>query len=94
MTMAAARARGMRVDEHIAQTQLQRTAAYLEENRERALENVGPVDLRGRDQLGCDGVDHCCAVTVYSCVGAQVRSHRPTAAGHPPHSSHHGVTPR
>jgi hypothetical protein len=58
MTMAAARARGKRVDEHIAQTQLQRTAAYLEEYRERALENVGPVHLRGRDQLGCDGVDH------------------------------------
>ena len=41
MTIAAARATGVRVDEHIARAQLQRTAAYLEENRERALENVG-----------------------------------------------------
>jgi ankyrin repeat protein len=41
MTMAAARAKGLRVDEHIAGAQLHRIAAYLEENRERALENVG-----------------------------------------------------
>jgi ankyrin repeat protein len=41
MTMAAARATGVRVDEHIARAQLDRIAAYLEENRERALENVG-----------------------------------------------------
>ena len=32
---------GIRVDEHIARAQLHRIAAYLEENRERALENVG-----------------------------------------------------
>jgi ankyrin repeat protein len=41
MTIAAARAKGLRVDEQIARSQLQRTAAYLDENRERALENVG-----------------------------------------------------
>ena len=41
MTMAAGRAKGVRVDERIARAQLQRIAAYLEENRERALENVG-----------------------------------------------------
>jgi ankyrin repeat protein/mono/diheme cytochrome c family protein len=41
MTMAAVRAKGVRVDEHTARTQLQKIAAFLEENRERALENVG-----------------------------------------------------
>ena len=41
MTIAAARAKGVRVDEHIARAQLQKIAAYLEENRERALENAG-----------------------------------------------------
>jgi ankyrin repeat protein len=41
MTIAAARATGVRVDEHVARAQLQRTAAYLEENLERALENAG-----------------------------------------------------
>lgn len=41
MTVAAARATGVRVDEHIARAQLHRIAAYLEENRERALENLG-----------------------------------------------------
>ena len=41
MTMAAAREKGMRVDEQIASSQLHRIAAFLEENRERALENVG-----------------------------------------------------
>jgi ankyrin repeat protein len=41
MTIAAGRAKGLRVDEQIARAQLQRIAAYLEENRERALENVG-----------------------------------------------------
>jgi hypothetical protein len=41
MTIAAGRTKGVRVDEQIARAQLQRIAAYLEENRERALENVG-----------------------------------------------------
>ena len=41
MTIAASRAKGVRVDEQIARAQLQRTAAYLDENRERALENAG-----------------------------------------------------
>jgi ankyrin repeat protein len=41
MTVAAARATGVRVDEHIARAQLDRIAAYLDENRERALENLG-----------------------------------------------------
>jgi ankyrin repeat protein/prenyltransferase/squalene oxidase-like repeat protein len=41
MTIAAARAKGVHVDEPIARAQLQRTAAYLDENRERALENAG-----------------------------------------------------
>ena len=41
MTMAGARAKGVKVDEHIARAQLDRIAAFLEENRERALENVG-----------------------------------------------------
>jgi ankyrin repeat protein len=41
MTVAAVRAKKVQVDEHIARTQLQKIAAYLEENRERALENVG-----------------------------------------------------
>ncbi len=41
MTITAVRAKGVRVDEHIARAQLHRIAAYLEENRERALENVG-----------------------------------------------------
>jgi ankyrin repeat protein len=41
MTITAVRAKGVRVDEHIARAQLQRIAAYLDENRERALENVG-----------------------------------------------------
>lgn len=41
MTMEAARAKGIQVDEKIARTQLHRIAAFLEENRERALENLG-----------------------------------------------------
>ena len=41
MTVAAARATGVRVDERIARAQLHRIAAYLDENRERALENLG-----------------------------------------------------
>jgi hypothetical protein len=41
MTMVAVRGKGARVDEHIARTQLRRIAAFLDENRERALENVG-----------------------------------------------------
>ena len=41
MTIAAARAQGVRVDEDVARAQLQKTAAYLDENRERALENSG-----------------------------------------------------
>ena len=41
MTIAAARAKGVRADDHIARAQLHRIAAYLDENRERALENVG-----------------------------------------------------
>ena len=41
MTVAAARARSVRVDESIARAQLQRIAAYMNENRERALENAG-----------------------------------------------------
>ncbi|HET7154967.1 MAG TPA: ankyrin repeat domain-containing protein, partial [Hyphomicrobiaceae bacterium] len=41
MTVAAVRAKGVRMDEDIARAQLQRIAAYLDENRERALENVG-----------------------------------------------------
>ena len=41
MTVAAARVTGVRVDEHIARAQLQKIAAYLDENRERALENLG-----------------------------------------------------
>ena len=41
MTIAAARAKGVKVNEHIASAQLKRIAAFLEENRERALENVG-----------------------------------------------------
>lgn len=41
MTVAAARGTGLRVDESIARAQLQRIAAYMDENRERALENAG-----------------------------------------------------
>ncbi|MGH9719153.1 MAG: ankyrin repeat domain-containing protein [Bryobacteraceae bacterium] len=41
MTVAAARAKGMRVDEQIAKDQLHRIAAFLRENGERALENDG-----------------------------------------------------
>jgi ankyrin repeat protein len=41
MTASAVRAKGVRVDERIARAQLQKIAAYLEENRERALENAG-----------------------------------------------------
>ena len=41
MTMAAARAKGVRVNEQIAKDQLRRIAAFLQENSERALENVG-----------------------------------------------------
>jgi len=41
MTIAAARATSVRVDESIARAQLRRIAAYLDENRERALENAG-----------------------------------------------------
>ena len=41
MTVAAVRPKGVRVDERIARTQLKRIADYLEENRERALENAG-----------------------------------------------------
>ena len=41
MTLAAVRPKGVRVDEGIARMQLQKIAAYLEENRERALENAG-----------------------------------------------------
>jgi ankyrin repeat protein len=41
MTTAAARAKGLHVDERIVRSQLQRTAAYLGENRERALEHSG-----------------------------------------------------
>ena len=41
MTIAAARATSVRVDESIARAQLSRIAAYLDENRERALENAG-----------------------------------------------------
>lgn len=41
MTIAAARAASLRVDESTARAQLQRIAAYMDENRERALENVG-----------------------------------------------------
>jgi ankyrin repeat protein/mono/diheme cytochrome c family protein len=41
MTVAAARATSVRVDESIARAQLQRIAAYMDENRERALENAG-----------------------------------------------------
>ena len=41
MTIAGARATNVRVDESIARAQLQRIAAYLDENRERALENAG-----------------------------------------------------
>ena len=41
MTMAAARVKALRIDERIARAQLQKIAAYLEENRERALENAG-----------------------------------------------------
>jgi ankyrin repeat protein len=41
MTTAAARAKGLRVDEQIVRSQLRRTAAYLDENRERGLEHSG-----------------------------------------------------
>ena len=41
VTVAAARAKGFRVDENVSRTQLQRFAAFLQENRERALEDLG-----------------------------------------------------
>jgi ankyrin repeat protein len=41
MTIAAARVTSVRVDESIARAQLGRIVAYLDENRERALENAG-----------------------------------------------------
>jgi ankyrin repeat protein len=41
MTTAAARAKGVRVNEQIVKDQLQRIAAFLQENSERALENEG-----------------------------------------------------
>jgi hypothetical protein len=41
MTISAARSKGVRVDEQTARSQLHRIAAFLEENRERGLENVG-----------------------------------------------------
>jgi hypothetical protein len=41
MTVAAARAKGIRVNERIARDQLKRIAAFLEENAERGLENEG-----------------------------------------------------
>ena len=41
MTVAAARAKGFRVDENVSRTQLQRFAAFLQENHERALEDLG-----------------------------------------------------
>ncbi len=41
MTVAAARATTLRVDESTARAQLQRIAAFMDENRERALENAG-----------------------------------------------------
>jgi len=41
MTRAAARPKGIHIDETIARTQLQKIAAFLAENRERALENLG-----------------------------------------------------
>ena len=41
MTMAAARSRGLRLNEQIAKDQARRIAAFLQENEERALENDG-----------------------------------------------------
>ena len=41
MTVAAVRSKGLRVDERIASDQANRIAAFLEENRERALEGSG-----------------------------------------------------
>jgi ankyrin repeat protein len=41
MTMAAARAKGVRINEQIAKDQLRKIAAFMQENGERALENVG-----------------------------------------------------
>jgi squalene cyclase len=41
MTRAAARPKGIRIDETVARGQVQKIAAFLEENRERALENLG-----------------------------------------------------
>jgi hypothetical protein len=41
MTIAAARAKGVRFDDQIAKDQSQRIAAFLQENAERALENEG-----------------------------------------------------
>jgi ankyrin repeat protein len=41
MTVAAARAKGLQVNEQIAKDQLRRIAAFLQENSERALENEG-----------------------------------------------------
>jgi len=41
MTVAAARSKGIQVNETVAKNQLRRIAAFLEENAERALENEG-----------------------------------------------------
>jgi ankyrin repeat protein len=41
MTVSAARARGIRVSEQIARDQLRKIAAYLDENSQRGLENIG-----------------------------------------------------
>jgi len=41
MTMAAARAKGVKINEQIAKKQLRKIAAFMQENAERALENVG-----------------------------------------------------
>jgi hypothetical protein len=41
MTRAAARPKGIHIDESVAKGQLQKIAAFLDENRERALENLG-----------------------------------------------------
>ncbi len=41
MTVAAARAKGLRVDDRMAKDQLGKIAAFLQENGERALENEG-----------------------------------------------------
>jgi ankyrin repeat protein len=41
MTRAAARPKGIHIDETVARGQLQKISAFLDENRERALENLG-----------------------------------------------------